>query len=53
MLKDLDAQDRTTFRYIWNKMTSRQQDALINIVRQSSYYYTARNSGRFSYYYPY
>lgn len=53
MLRDLNAQDRTTFRMAWNDMTSAQQDAILNIVRQSSYYFNARNAGRYGYFMPY
>lgn len=53
MLRDLNAQDRTTFRMAWNNMTSGQQEALLNIVRQSSYYFNARNAGRYGYFMPY
>jgi hypothetical protein len=53
MQKDLDSADRTTFRRAWDNMTSGQQDALIHIVRQSSYYYTARSNGIYYYYNPY
>lgn len=49
--KDLDADDRTTFRMLWNNMTSAQQDAMIDIARNSYYYFTARRSG--IYYNPY
>lgn len=50
--RDLNAQDRTTFRRAWDKMTGGQQDALIDIARQSNYYYTARNNGYYYYYNP-
>lgn len=53
MQRDLDAEERTTFRMVWNNMTSSQQEAMINIVRQSSFYYNARNAGRYGYYWPY
>jgi len=49
--KDLNADDRTTFRMLWDNMTSAQQDALIDIARQSNYYFAARRSG--IYYNPY
>lgn len=52
MQRDLNAQDRTTFRRAWDMMTSGQQDALIDIVRQSNYYFTARNAGYYYYYNP-
>ena len=45
MQKDLNAQDRTTFRMLWDGMTSAQQLALIDIARQSNYYFTARSHG--------
>lgn len=50
--RDLNAQDRTTFRRAWDMMTGGQQDALIDIARQSSYYYTARSNGYYYYYNP-
>jgi hypothetical protein len=43
--KDMDAADRTTFRTLWDDMTSSQQDALINIVRNSHYYFVTRSAG--------
>lgn len=49
MQHDLNAPDRTTFRYTWNRMTSSQQEALINVVRQSGFYYEARRAGRYFY----
>ena len=47
--RDLNAQDRTTFRRAWDMMTGGQQDALIDIARQSNYYYTARTKGYYYY----
>src|SRR5205807_5653737 len=50
--RDLNAQDRTTFRRVWDGMTGGQQEALLDIVRQSSYYFTARSNGVYYYYNP-
>jgi hypothetical protein len=50
--RDLNAQDRTTFRRAWDGMTGSQQDALVDIVRQSNYYFTARSNGYYYYYNP-
>lgn len=49
--KNLDAGDRTTFRMLWNNMTSGQQDAMIDIAKQSHRYFTVRSAG--VYYNPY
>jgi len=49
--KGLDAGDRTTFDQYWNMMTTRQQDAMINIVRNSRYYFASLPAG--VYYNPY
>jgi hypothetical protein len=48
---DLNADDRTTFRMLWNGMTWSQQQAMIDIARQSYYYFAGRRSG--VYYNPY
>jgi hypothetical protein len=51
MQRDLNAQDRTTFRMLWDGMTSGQQQAMVDIARQSNYYFTTRSRG--VYYNPY
>lgn len=42
LLKNLDVEDRTTFRTVWNGMTDAQRDAFIDTVRYSKRYYSNR-----------